>query len=478
MVTIQTIYRYPEAIREAKAIIVDEAHRMSSSSIQYGTLIKIAEENDTPIIGLTATPFRLGSGCLIHGKDPIFKKCSYEISIGHLVQNGWLTRVTNRFPNLDAKAHLDKTKLKLVKGEYSDASQIAQLNDKMIEAQAKLIAKVFRSTERKCGIVFAVSINHAVALNNYLRLEGLRSGVAHSKQTKQETEDAIQGFRDDKYELIVNRDMLTTGFDKIELDFGVLARATKSAGLYIQMVGRLMRVAPNKTISMVLDLAGVVDEHGPIDCPEIESQMADDNSLPPIILPRIELTEEEKEAGLSDETIEEQIEEQIKIKVHQSRDIMLGEDKWANAYIASSEEIGTPVLRVNRVTFKPKISHAGNIMMVLNVYGKNIRTGGNQSARMYFNFWHDSDFVASKSRAKFRDLLAVNALPDFFYQKGNPVTPNGQMLIADSLYEEAMEKRANLLLKFKLVRVNKEDTGYLTITREREVPELSLVISN
>jgi DNA repair protein RadD len=59
--------------------------------------------------------------------------------------------------------------------------------------------------------------------------------------------------------------VLTTGFNAPAVDLIALLRPTKSAGLYVQMVGRGTRLAPGKENCLVLDFAGNVRRHGPID---------------------------------------------------------------------------------------------------------------------------------------------------------------------------------------------------------------------
>jgi DNA repair protein RadD len=59
--------------------------------------------------------------------------------------------------------------------------------------------------------------------------------------------------------------VLTTGFNAPGVDLLAMLRPTKSAGLYVQIVGRGCRLAPGKTDCLVLDFAGNIARHGPID---------------------------------------------------------------------------------------------------------------------------------------------------------------------------------------------------------------------
>jgi DNA repair protein RadD len=64
---------------------------------------------------------------------------------------------------------------------------------------------------------------------------------------------------------LTNANVLTTGFDAPAVDLLVMLRPTLSTGLYIQMVGRGTRLAEGKANCMVLDFAGNVRRHGPVD---------------------------------------------------------------------------------------------------------------------------------------------------------------------------------------------------------------------
>jgi DNA repair protein RadD len=63
---------------------------------------------------------------------------------------------------------------------------------------------------------------------------------------------------------LTNANVLTTGFDAPSIDLVAMLRPTMSPGLYVQMAGRGLRIADGKTDCMVLDFAGVVEQHGPI----------------------------------------------------------------------------------------------------------------------------------------------------------------------------------------------------------------------
>jgi len=75
----------------------------------------------------------------------------------------------------------------------------------------------------------------------------------------------LDSFDRGEYRWLVNVDVLTTGFDSPRIDCVAIVRATQSAGLFCQMVGRGLRTHPDKKDALLLDFGGNLDRHGPID---------------------------------------------------------------------------------------------------------------------------------------------------------------------------------------------------------------------
>ena len=111
-------------------------------------------------------------------------------------------------------------------------------------------------------VVFAVSVDHSRAL----RVEFLNAGVCaeHVDATTPQAErDAVFArFTSGKTQVLVNCQLATYGFDLPELSCVVLARPTQSLMLYLQMIGRGLRIADGKANCLILDHAGNVHRHG------------------------------------------------------------------------------------------------------------------------------------------------------------------------------------------------------------------------
>jgi len=121
--------------------------------------------------------------------------------------------------------------------------------------------------DRRKWLVFANSIDHTVECSEILSAMGVTNAIVHSKMSSGERDANLQLFRDGHVRCIINRDILTTGFDVPDIDCIVMLRPTQSPGLWVQMLGRGTRPAPNKKNCIVLDFAGNTARLGPIDDP-------------------------------------------------------------------------------------------------------------------------------------------------------------------------------------------------------------------
>jgi DNA repair protein RadD len=95
--------------------------------------------------------------------------------------------------------------------------------------------------------------------------QGITCSTIFGDTPKDERDTIIAAFKRGEIRALASMGVLTTGFNAPAVDLIALLRPTKSAGLYVQMVGRGTRLAPGKENCLVLDFAGNVRRHGPID---------------------------------------------------------------------------------------------------------------------------------------------------------------------------------------------------------------------
>ena len=114
-------------------------------------------------------------------------------------------------------------------------------------------------------LVFCVSVEQATRFANVVK----NSSVISATTPKKERTRIISQFKEGIIKVVFNVGTLTTGFDHPRLDGIVLIRPTRSLGLYSQMVGRIMRIHPDKKIARVVDYSGTTKSLGRAESIEI-----------------------------------------------------------------------------------------------------------------------------------------------------------------------------------------------------------------
>ena len=111
-------------------------------------------------------------------------------------------------------------------------------------------------------MIFAVSISHANFIHEEFTRKGVPSAVVHSDIDEMEEESSLIEFKEGAVNVLINVGKLTTGFDETSVDALIIARPTQSIRLYIQIIGRGLRLHDGKKDCLVLDLGGVVEQNG------------------------------------------------------------------------------------------------------------------------------------------------------------------------------------------------------------------------
>ena len=260
--SIQSIYNKSVFHGRFDLIIVDEAHLIPHKSEgMYRKLLDscMAINPYTKLIGLTATPYRLQSGMLHEGEGALFDGISYEANVGDLIKQGFLCNLTAKHGD-----QVDMTGIRTTGGEYNlgDLGQTMSAA-KLVQHHCDLI--VDRCRNRNSWLIFSVTVEHARQIAEGLMQRNISSTYVSGDMPDTERDAKIAAFKSGEVKALVNCAILTTGFDHPPLDALILLRPTLSPGLYIQMVGRGLRLHESKTDCLVLDFGGNVRRHGFID---------------------------------------------------------------------------------------------------------------------------------------------------------------------------------------------------------------------
>jgi DNA repair protein RadD len=255
---VQSIHKYAHNLGPIEILVVDECHLLSHAD--NGMYRDLWRGLGCPLmLGGSGTTFRLQGGSLVEGEGAPFDQVVYKYGILDGIRDGYLCEAFS----LGADDKMDVTKLRSRSGEYTPESQDAQMIASMDNHIAQM---VHHGQERRAWLVFEASVKAAHAMAARMNEWGIPTGLVLGETPDMEREQTIAAFRRGRLRALVNKECLTTGFNVPHVDLLVMRRATKSLGLYTQIIGRLLRVAEGKTNGGVLDFAGNIDRHGPIDC--------------------------------------------------------------------------------------------------------------------------------------------------------------------------------------------------------------------
>lgn len=284
--SIQSLARADESVfNDFSLVIIDECHRVPPNNEgQYQQVLAQIKINnpDICILGLTATPYRLGQGWIYqyHYKGSqktqesrFFKKCIFELSLGHMIKNKYLTAPIQ----IDSPvACYDFSNLKLKNNSYSNKDIESCLKDqaRITPTIIQNILDITKESNRQGVMIFTSTVRHAKEILKLLPPYNSKLVVGDTEL--KERDRIINSFKQKEIKFLVNVSVLTTGFDAPHVDVIAILRPTESAGLYQQIVGRGLRLSPNKEDCLILDYTG--QDHS-IYSPEIGEDKPSDNSV-------------------------------------------------------------------------------------------------------------------------------------------------------------------------------------------------------
>jgi len=263
---IQSVYSSGRSFGPIANMLVDECHLIPHSEAgMYRQLYRDLGEPRQP--GFSGTTFRLQGGSLVEGEAAPFQAVVYQYGILDGIRDGYLVPAFSGA----ADDKIDASKLRKKQGEYSGDSQDAQMLALMDNHIAQMVS---HGRDRRAWLVFEATTKAAKAMCARMNEWNIPTGIVLGTTPAGERAQAIAAFRAGRLKALVNVAALTTGFDVQEVDMLVMRRKTMSVGLYIQMTGRLLRtiggtieksIAAGKADGLVLDFAGNIDQHGPLD---------------------------------------------------------------------------------------------------------------------------------------------------------------------------------------------------------------------
>lgn len=231
-------------------IIIDEAHHAAAGSWQ-----KIIEHfKDAFKIGCTATPIRLDG----RGLADYFDDLVLGPGVAKLIKQEYLAPYKVFAPPL--KINLDK--VKTLGGDYQKQELEKEINSADIIGDA--VQQYKKHADGLPAIAFCISIKHATDVCNKFKDAGYKAAIVHGGMKVEDRDTAIKGLENGKVQVLTSVDVISEGTDVPDVSAAILLRPTKSEGLYLQQVGRVLRPKPDKT-AIILDHVNSTRTHGFVD---------------------------------------------------------------------------------------------------------------------------------------------------------------------------------------------------------------------
>lgn len=276
--TIQSIFRKPELFREFQVVIIDECHQVNPENLSgmYTSFLEAIECKR--VLGLTATPYRLktynywendelkkgAKMVMINRIYPFFfKSIVYRIETDELIERGYLSPILYRVIDIGEMSQL---KINSTGADYTTESlRDFWEQDIPMMKLLRVIQKIDQYCQR--SLTFCSSLDQARRAREMLSKLGIRAEMVDGSTKPEERARLVAGYRSGEFKHMLNVGVFTTGFDVPALDCVILARPTMSLALYYQMVGRGVRLdpeRPNKKLR-VYDLVRVSEKLGRVE---------------------------------------------------------------------------------------------------------------------------------------------------------------------------------------------------------------------
>lgn len=255
--TVQTFINRVDDYDGCDLLILDEVHNVSlGNGSQYEVVInKLREKvNNVRILGTSSTPHRLGHGYIygnrcVKGGVNLFKEVGYQIKYAELLKLGYLCPMRGLIAHADSL--IDDLANCEVNGDYV-LTRLGEIMCKQIHLSTAVEAIHEHCMDYKHIACFCTTIDHSEKLKGLLGDKDCTT--IHSQLTPLERAINMADWKSGKKKICTSVNILAEGFDFEPLDCLVLARPTLSSRLYLQAMGRALRIHPGKDHALLLDL--------------------------------------------------------------------------------------------------------------------------------------------------------------------------------------------------------------------------------
>ena len=248
--SVQTLARRINRIPTPDFLICDECHHILANTYK-----KVIDKfNDAFLLGVTATPLRLGGVTLADSFDSMV----LAPSVNDLINLGNLTKFNYYAP----ETNIDLANVKSVHGDFDNH----QLEDVMLDSAitGDIVSNYRRFADGLKAICYCVNIKHSKSVADAFNQAGISAAHCDGETDSKVRAQLVNDFRSGRVKILCNAELFGEGFDVPDCQAVILARPTQSLTLFIQQAMRPLRPDPNNPdkVAVIIDHVKNSDRHG------------------------------------------------------------------------------------------------------------------------------------------------------------------------------------------------------------------------
>jgi len=245
-----------------KYILIDECHLSTGTDSVIRNIISGAKIKK--VLGVTATPVVLhngsGGSCIkiiSSAFKNLFSNLGHVVQVKEMIDAGYWSKLVYDIKVIDSST----LEYNSSGAEYTLESLKETYDINSTERRCVDAVKELKKEGRKSILIYVPTVQQAIDLAK--RIPG--SKVVYGELGAEERQKILKDFKELRTSVVINVNILTTGFDHPELDAIVMARPTASIALYYQIIGRITRIHFNKPNGRIVDLSGNVAKFGKVE---------------------------------------------------------------------------------------------------------------------------------------------------------------------------------------------------------------------
>ena len=232
---------------DADLVLIDEGHRSLSKT--YMDTISLYK--DKAILACTATPMRADQ----RGMGEVYSAIVDIAGVQELTDKGYLSPARYFAPTTP-----DLDGVKIAMGDYVVKQLDAKINKEKLNGD--IVDNWLRNGENRKTLVFCINVKHSMAVCEEFQENGVNAEHLDARSSDEVRDEVFLRMEKGDTQVICNVGLYQEGLDVPNVSCIVMARPTKSMGLYRQCCGRGLRVSPGKEDCIIFDHGGVIEEHG------------------------------------------------------------------------------------------------------------------------------------------------------------------------------------------------------------------------